>query len=745
MNLPKARNKRRATTFIQEFLGYNHNLRTQPGEFYDMKNISMDHYPVISTRHGEVDRLALPGNPNGLYEYKPDTLMAVCGDNLYVGITDSDDGHIVENSSQLLEDSEKSFATIGAYTVIMPDKIVYNSETGELKPIVKSFESSEDLKLEVIPCDIEGKTNEYIESDTAPEDETLWWYDTVNEVWKKYSSSTDTWVKIETTYVKLLPTGTGKEDLSAYFKTFLPLDTISLAFTAEAEDKDLVDTVIFGTGEDEGTGYIVVIDQSTAKTSDFTLKNRCPDLEHVVSLNNRLWGVNNETHEVFACKLGNPTQWYNYAGIASDSYAVSLGFADEVTASAAYNNYIHFFTEDKIIKIYGDYPSNYQLHTTKADGVIKNGADTVVQVEGILFWVSPIGVVAYDGSLPYFRGQKFSPHFLDGKRVVAGKDGTKYCLSVSKDGESYGVYVFDTRSGLWAVGGDQIFVKTSEMRNALCVLNNETRIITHYDRDITHDVVVVKGGNIFNVDREEQTFSDHFTTLDEEKYYSGMDEEGNKVSGIEGVILGESVGTYYSEYDPSVPAGVGFPLRMKPETAYEIDYHREAEKDSMVFVSFYDDEYNYLGSFDYHKLIPVMTTFVTPKETAWGVLNFGRRSDGIAAYSNVRIREYSEPMDEEIEWMLETGTLGLDTPNQKFISSIQMRMDLQGTIKVEIAYDNEEYKTVLVREHTKMHSVTIPIKVVRNDHFKIRLSGVGQIKLYSYGYETAEGSGRCLL
>lgn len=743
MNLAKVRNKKRVKTFIQEFLGYNHNLRIAAGEFYDMKNISMDHYPVISTRHGEADRLALPGNPNGLYEYAPDTLMAVCGDILYVGITEDNDGETVEGSSALLEDSEKWFATMGAYTIIMPDKVVYNSVSGELTAIASTFESSENLKLNVIPCEIDGTTHEYIESATAPSDTSKWWYDTVNEIWKVYSFATDTWVQLESSFVKLIPYGSDKQGLSDFLGNYRALDTISLTFTTNREN--LLDTLIYGAGkETTGENFVVIVNQQTAKISDFIIENRCPDLEHVVSLNNRLWGVNNETHEIFASKLGSPFQWYNYPGIASDSYALSLGFADEVTASAAYNNYIHFFTEDKIIKIYGDNPSNYQIHTTKADGVIKNGADTVVQVEGVLFWVSPIGVVTYDGSLPYFRGQKFAPDFLTGKTVVAGRDGTKYCLSVSENGEPVGVFVFDTKNGLWAVGGDQIYVKTASMKNALCVLNAESRIITHYDRSMDHDLVVVRGDDIFSTEREEETFTDHFTTLDDTRFYSGMDEDGNKVDGIEGVIIGESVVTYY-DGDPETIAGVGYPLQLREKTAYEITYKRDGLQDSLVFVSFYDEDYNFLGSYDYHKLIPVMTTFVTPKDTAWGVLIFGRRSEGMASYRDIEVHEYSEPTAEPIEWMLETGVLGLDTPAQKYISRIQMRLDFQGTFKCEIAYDNEDYRTVHEWTHTTMHSVTVPINVLRNDHFKIRLSGVGQMRIYSFGYETMEGSNKCML
>lgn len=35
---------------IDTFLGYNHNLRIADGEFYDMKNLTGDHYPVLTPR-----------------------------------------------------------------------------------------------------------------------------------------------------------------------------------------------------------------------------------------------------------------------------------------------------------------------------------------------------------------------------------------------------------------------------------------------------------------------------------------------------------------------------------------------------------------------------------------------------------------------------------------------------------------------------------------------------------------------
>jgi hypothetical protein len=530
MRLPQASYKNKGTTFIQQFLGYDHNLRTQAGEFYDMNNMSLDNYPVISTRQGEEDILALSGNPNGLWEYAPDTLMAVSGNLLRIGITKSSRGEILPESAQYLTDSEKSFATIGAYTVIMPDKVIFNSQTKALSNIVRSFTSKayggQYLVIQMIPCDIDGKTIDYESGTTAPVDTTKYWYDTANGVFKKYSTSTEQWIQLESPYVKLVPrisasesaytapTGTldenaikDKKEVSDFFGTFSPLDTITYSATQNAtSEDDWFDYIVYGTGAEDETNYIILSMIEVNKVTSFTVRTKCPDLDHLVALNNRVWGVSNSTHEIFACKLGDPTQWFNYAGIASDSYAISLGFADEVTASAAYNNYIHFFTEDKIIKIYGDYPSNYQMHTTKADGVISGGHDTVANVEGILYYVSPIGVMRYDGSMPYFCGQKFAPNFLAGKTVAAGRDGMKYCLSVSKNGVSEGVFVLDTGYGLWAKAGEQIIVKSADLGSALCFMTPQAHLITLSDRSRTTDSIVTTGDNIFSTDREEASW-----------------------------------------------------------------------------------------------------------------------------------------------------------------------------------------------------------------------------------------------
>ena len=56
-----------------------------------------------------------------------------------------------------------------------------------------------------------------------------------------------------------------------------------------------------------------------------TLKREMPNMDYLTVADNRIWGCSNSAHEIYACKQGDPTNWYSYAGISKDSYAVTIG------------------------------------------------------------------------------------------------------------------------------------------------------------------------------------------------------------------------------------------------------------------------------------------------------------------------------------------------------------------------------------------------------------------------------------
>lgn len=65
MKYPTLNVQNTSRQMVDTFRGYNHNLRIGDGEFYDMKNLTSDSYPVLSPR-GARGVYAVPENPQGM-------------------------------------------------------------------------------------------------------------------------------------------------------------------------------------------------------------------------------------------------------------------------------------------------------------------------------------------------------------------------------------------------------------------------------------------------------------------------------------------------------------------------------------------------------------------------------------------------------------------------------------------------------------------------------------------------------
>lgn len=540
MSLIQVNELRQKVNFIESFKGYNHTLRADlvdsydRAEFYDMRSMSLDNYPAISTRKGETELFKYPGTPTQIWQYKEDTYLVISGGYIYTNVTRNSTGDMLANSGDYIKPGKKYFAQIGSKTVIMPDKVTFDMETGEFSKIEKNYESASFTSstgntyyviLMLEPCTIDGETFSYTKSATAPSNTSVYWYDTTDNCVKKYSEAQEKWVKVTMNYMCVTPivsTSTTEYsfpkdwidvpadaknlyyNLVKMFKAYSALDTMTIGFCELGKEieAETADNIIYGKAS---TGMVILNGIAKTKCTGFVVKNRCPDLTHICSNNNRVWGVSNDTHEIFACKLGDCTQWYNYAGIAGDSYALSLGNPDEVTACAAYGNYILFFTENRIMKIYGDYPSNYQLYTVKASGVRKGAEETVVQISGGLYYVSELGVMVYDGSYPSVISKKLGNEFLTEQAVAAGKHGAKYCLSVNTgNATSKGMYIYDTQTGFWVRGSSRLINNASTMDSKLCFVTDDNRLVTLSDYKAEEDSIAVTGEDLLQLASRER-------------------------------------------------------------------------------------------------------------------------------------------------------------------------------------------------------------------------------------------------
>lgn len=191
-----------------------------------------------------------------------------------------------------------------------------------------------------------------------------------------------------------------------------------------------------------------------------------PEMDYLTVCDNRVWGCSNKKHEVYACKQGDPTSWHTYAGIASDSYAMTIGSNGEFTGAYTYRGRPYFFKEDLIINIYGDKPSNYQLNEIFESGVEINSTESLVELNGYLYYKSRQGICRFNGqqatviSEPLGQDKFYS--------AMAGASDNKLYVSMKKISENVRkMYVYDSKTDQWHIEDDLSFDYFYKIKDSL--------------------------------------------------------------------------------------------------------------------------------------------------------------------------------------------------------------------------------------------------------------------------------------
>jgi hypothetical protein len=97
----------------------------------------------------------------------------------------------------------------------------------------------------------------------------------------------------------------------------------------------------------------------------------------------------------------------------------------------------------------------------------------------------------------------------------------------------------------------------------------------------------------------------------------------------------------------------------------------------------------------------------------------------------------------DIEWMAETGVIGTDSPDKKYILRIDVRMllDIGSEVCFFIQYDSiGEWIPLYMTRGTALRSFTVPIQPHRCDHLRLRIEGKGDAKIYSIAKTIKQGS-----
>lgn len=416
---------------IRFFKGYNHQLYIGDNEWYEMGNMTSSYYPVLSPRDKRMHIAKhTQGSTHGLFAKT--RLLWVHGKDLYYN------GALVANNQ--LSNTDKQFVSMGALVLILPDQKIFNTDTLELSDMGAEWTTSGTVTYTL--CKINGDIYSDIEvSEIAPEnpaDGDLW-MDTsqTTHVLKQYSSYSEMWVEIPTTYIKI-----SNANIGLKFKQY---DGIKLS--GSIVESLNADNIIQAVGND----FIVVtglIDQVTTQNTTLTVSREVPEMLFMTEHNNRVWGCSPDGHEIYCCKLGDPTNWNAFEGLSTDSYAATIGSDGEFTGAITYGNYVLFFKSDKLHFIQGDKPANFVIGEKTLRGVEKGSEKSLAIVDEVLYYKSADGIVAYTGSLPdglydVFGGIRY-------RNAVGGGARSKYYVSMQNvEDNTWHLFCYDTKRGMW--------------------------------------------------------------------------------------------------------------------------------------------------------------------------------------------------------------------------------------------------------------------------------------------------------
>jgi hypothetical protein len=102
-----------------------------------------------------------------------------------------------------------------------------------------------------------------------------------------------------------------------------------------------------------------------------------------------------------------------------------------------------------------------------------------------------------------------------------------------------------------------------------------------------------------------------------------------------------------------------------------------------------------------------------------------------------------EEDEKEVEWMVETGELGITSPDMKYVSRITLRMMLEvgSVMDIYAQYDfSEEWLHLGHFRGTDLRSFFLPIRPRRCDFMRMKIEAKGMGKIYSMTKTIEQGS-----
>lgn len=505
---PTIQETARSQQVTDTFGGYNHNLKIPEGEFYEMENLCGDDYPLLATRK-QRNTLQVPAENLQAMVSKGDKLYYIAGYDSTTKACGFYAGD--EKVMDLANAGSRRFVSMGAYLLIWPDKVWYNTADGTHGNMEKKFSAAAGTYLDhsltsssgpdgqeiydiyvlwyIRPCSRDGKIvyttgAAYGEKHVVVVDGIEYHY--LNFVKPKDPKNGDAYIDRETRtpyiYNDISKDWSAQDvpvmrlECKGIGSAFAPGDYIRVSgvdpgtysgLNVGDNPSDGVYREVLVTGEN----YIVL--DAYAPTDEHGIMNDTPpaegyvkaamdipDMSYVIEAQNRLWGCKYGTvngklvNEIYASALGRFDVWHKYAGVSTDSYAASVGSDGRWTGAVNYQGYPLFFKEDRMHKVYVSASGAHRIQEYTMRGVQPGGAKSLAVVNGVLFYKARDCVCAYDGSgAPTDVSEKLNLNSLSypgSTTSIAAAYRDKYYLYLQMNTPPGSrLLVLDTRRGTW--------------------------------------------------------------------------------------------------------------------------------------------------------------------------------------------------------------------------------------------------------------------------------------------------------
>ena len=456
---------RRCRLTTERFPGLDRRGDAPEGSLEACTNLSSRLYPLCASRSRRGVFLTL-SDPGGLIE--KDALCYVSAGGLYINHT--------LTALTGLSSGEKQLVSMGAYLLIFPDRMYYNTADPTDYGSMEARYSATGA-VTYTPCDREGRAVSVIYSADEPEEPEngdLWTEGT--GLWQ-YSRAQESWSAVQG-YVKLTFSTQGR--IPALFSV---TDGVSLGGT-EGLDGSHVLTALGG-GEEESDFIVLpgLLWESSTETATVTLTRTVPAMDYVCQSGNRLWGcrygrnaAGEVVNELYASALGDFKNWNRFEGLSTDSWRASVGSDGVWTGAVNYLGSPVFFKENTVHRITVSAIGAHAVSEMKCRGVQKGCYKSLRVVGDVLYYKSPRDVCAWQGGFPQSVSLPLGEE--SGNCAAAGALGERYYLSMENAEGLWSLYVYDTVRDIWYREDDLHAVSFAAADGDLWCLDGDGRLLS---------------------------------------------------------------------------------------------------------------------------------------------------------------------------------------------------------------------------------------------------------------------------